>query len=288
MKITRIESLLYGIGEVEAGIRYYDDWGLKPLERGRNGADFALPSGQVIRLRSAGDATLPQPIEAGSTVREIVWGVEEPASLEEIGAELSRDGEAALHADGTLHAQDSAGLAVAFRVAAPVDTLGALPEPRLNHAFSPPPRATPSRIGHAVFFVPKSRMKALQNFYLDRLQFRLSDRVEDFGDFMRCNGSRDHHNLFLLQRDERAGFNHAAFEVKNFDEVMVGGKHMQKSGWKQATRPGRHIMGANLFWYFQNPSGGNTEYFADMDIMDDGWQPRIWQQNPGFAFWMME
>lgn len=288
MKITRIESLLYGIADIETGIRYYDDWGLKKLEQGRNGADFALPSGQVIKLRMASDATLPPPIEAGSTVREVIWGVDAAASLEEIGAELARDGEVARHADGTLHATDPFGLGIGFRLASPAGAPMPAPAPRLNHAFNPPPRAIPSRIGHCVFFVPKSRMRALQNFYLDRLQFRLSDRVEDFGDFMRCNGSRDHHNLFLLQRDERGGFNHAAFEVANFDEVIVGGKHMQKAGWKQATKPGRHIMGANLFWYFQNPSGGNTEYFADMDIMDDGWKPRIWEQNPGFAFWMME
>lgn len=288
MKITRIESLLYGIADVETGIRYYQDWGLQLEEGGAHGADFALPSGQKIKLREAGDTQLPAPIEAGATVREVIWGVEAKDSLEELGAALSRDGKVTRDTDGTLHAQDPFGLGIGFRVAAPVAASSAAPAPRLNHAFNPPPQATPSRIGHAVFFVPKSRMTALQDFYLDRLQFRLSDRVEGFGDFMRCNGSRDHHNLFLLQRDEQGGFNHVAFEVANFDEVIVGGKQMQKLGWKQATRPGRHIMGANLFWYFQNPSGGNTEYFADMDIMDDGWKPRIWEQNPGFAFWMME
>jgi catechol 2,3-dioxygenase-like lactoylglutathione lyase family enzyme len=131
-------------------------------------------------------------------------------------------------------------------------------------------------------------MKETADFYLDRLGFRLSDRVPQFGDFMRCSGSLDHHNLFLLQQGERAGFNHAAFEVTNFDEVIVGGKFMLGRDWKPATTPGRHVMGSNLFWYFESPCGGNTEYFTDMDLMDDNWKPRVWDKHPGFAFWMMD
>ena len=55
-----------------------------------------------------------------------------------------------------------------------------------------------------------------------------------------------------------------------------------------ATNPGRHILGSNLYWYFSNPSGGNTEYFADMDCMDDNWKPRIWDKNPGFSLWSID
>ena len=39
-------------------------------------------------------------------------------------------------------------------------------------------------------------------------------------------------------------------------------------------------MGSNLFWYFANPCGGATEYFADMDRMDDDWEPRDLGQQP--------
>ena len=65
------------------------------------------------------------------------------------------------------------------------------------------------------------------------------------------------------------------------------GKFMEEKGWKAATKPGRHIMGSNIFWYFKNPSGGNTEYFSDMDVFDDNWQPRYHEKNPGYAHWMM-
>lgn len=273
--------------DVEASLRYYEDWGLATADRGKHGADYLLPTGQRIQVRNAGDPTLPAPVEKGSTAREVVWGVEDAASLEAIAAELGKDQNVERDADG-IRARDPWGLSLGFRVAHPAGAPQAPSERPRNHPFDMTARVQPKRIGHAVFFVPKSKFKQTAEFYQDRLQFRLSDRVPEFGDFMRCSGSLDHHNLFILQQGERAGFNHAAFEVENFDEVIVGGKFMLAHDWKPATTPGRHIMGSNLFWYFENPCGGQTEYFADMDLMDDNWKPRVWDKHPGFAYWMMD
>jgi catechol 2,3-dioxygenase-like lactoylglutathione lyase family enzyme len=287
MKIMRIESLVYGVEDLEAGKRYLDDWGVASVDRGQKGTDYVLPSGQTIALRDAADRSLPEPVEAGSTLREIVWGVDDAASLDALGAELGKDQKVARGSDGILRGRDPWGLSIGFAVAKPNGAASANGRKR-NHPFDIPERATPTRVGHAVFFVPASKIKATADFYADRLGFRFSDRVPGFGDFLRCAGSVDHHNLFILQTGERAGFNHAAFEVSNFDEIIVGGKHMEGCGWKAATRPGRHIMGSNLFWYFESPCGGNTEYYADMDVMDDDWKARVWEKHPGFAYWMME
>jgi hypothetical protein len=286
MKILRIESLVYGVDDVEAGMRYFDDWGIPSADRGPHGADYRLPSGQTVKLRSAGDPTLPPAVEPGSTLREITWGTEDAASLAAIGAELGKD-RALEDAGGRICTRDPWGMTISFCVAQPRPTSFAR-ERSLNHPFDIGSRVQPQRIGHAVFFVPGSKMRETAEFYLDRLGFRLSDRVPQFGDFMRCSGSLDHHNLFLLQKGERAGFHHAAFEVASFDEIIVGGKYMLSRDWKPETTPGRHVMGSNLFWYFESPCGGSTEYFSDMDLMDDGWKPRVWDKHPGFAFWMMD
>ena len=72
------------------------------------------------------------------------------------------------------------------------------------------------------------------------------------------------------------------------EEVLQGGNFMKEKGWKPATKLGRHILGSNIFWYFDNPSGGNTEYFADMDVMDDNWVPRVWEKHPGWAYWELD
>jgi catechol 2,3-dioxygenase-like lactoylglutathione lyase family enzyme len=286
MKITRIESLTFGVEDVAASSRYYDDWGLTGVQSGATGKDYVLPSGQTVKLRSLSDSSLPAAIEGGSTLRECVWGVDGKATIEEIGAELGKDQKLTLDSSGVLHGKDPWGMPIAFQVENAQD-VKAGPD-RLNRPFMPAERVTPTRMGHVVFFVPKDRAREISDFYTDRLQFRLSDRSGGLGDFMRCAGAKDHHNLFLLAAKPVGGFNHVAFEVNGFDEVLQGGKHMKDKGWKPATKLGRHILGSNIFWYFDNPAGGNTEYFADMDLMDDNWEPRVWEKHPGWAHWEMD
>ena len=290
MAILRIESIVYGAGDIAGGIRYFEDWGLECLERGEHGAEFVTPAGQSVLLRAADDPALPEATEKGATVREVIWGVDNDGELERIGAELSRDRDVRSGVDGTLHARDAAGFAIGFcGVAPPRKGAGGRKAPsRMNHPFDPERRAHPSRIGHVVYAVRKKDFEKASAFYIDRLKFRLSDRTPALGDFMRCQGSNDHHSLFLHTRADRAAFDHAAFEVRDIDEIILGGKHMKSRGWEAATPVGRHILGSNLFWYFRNPCGGRTEYFADMDLMDDDWKPRVWDEHPGFAMWMLD
>jgi catechol 2,3-dioxygenase-like lactoylglutathione lyase family enzyme len=296
MAISRVESLVYGVSDMAAGIRYYENWGLKAVERGERGATFKTPAGQTIHLRPIDDPSLPAaPDGDRSTVRHTVWGVDTADDLEKIGAEMSTDRKVVRAADGSIRTVDESGFSIGFAVTQPADVQAQPPRVnlnensrRLNETVAAIPQAQPLRLGHVVFYIPKDGADRAVSFYIDRLGFRLSDSTIGRGDFMRCAGSRDHHNLFLLQRDGSAGFNHAAFEVRDFDEIMMGGACMKSNGWEPETTPGRHILGSNLYWYFRNPCGGNTEYFADMDCMDDDWEPRIWDKSPGFSLWSID
>jgi hypothetical protein len=288
MKIARVESLVYGVEDVDAGIRYYEDWGLDCVERGARGAEFRMPSGQSIHVRLATDAALPAAPDGGSTLREAIWGVEDAASLEAIGAELARDRDVKADARGGLHARDEAGFAIGFRYMSKAVKTGVAEASRMNRPFDPERRARPTRLGHIVYNIPGKSIERVLGFYIERLKFRLTDRALDTGAFMRCAGSTDHHNLFFATRTDQPSFNHAAFEVRDIDEIILGGKYMKSRGWQANTPVGRHILGSNLFWYFNNPCGGRTEYYADMDQMDDNWKPRIWEKNPGFAMWMLD
>ena len=287
MTISRVESLVYGVEDVAAGIRYFEDWGLECAERGASGAAFSMPSGQTIHVRSAADAALPATSENGPTLREAIWGVDGAAAIEKIGAELGRDREVKAGADGTLHARDETGFAIGFRIAAPAARREPAAPPRMNRPFDPERRARPTKVGHVVYSVARSDLDKATAFYRQRLNFRLSDATPG-GNFLRCDGNHDHHNLFLLSRPDRRAFDHAAFEVRDIDEIILGGKFMMGRGWKPNTSVGRHILGSNLFWYFNNPCGGRTEYYADMDQMDDQWKPRIWETHPGYAMWVMD
>jgi catechol 2,3-dioxygenase-like lactoylglutathione lyase family enzyme len=287
MKISRIESLIYGVEDLEAGIRYFDDWGVPRVKRGASGADFRLPSGQTILVRQAADRSLPATAESGSTLRELVWGVEDARSLKAIGNELARDREVKADKDGTLHSRDECGFAIAFRLTRPPKKAAAKKSPRMNRPFDPERRARPQRAGHVVYKTRMDDLARASRFYQERLGFRLSDATPG-GDFLRCSRTHDHHSLFLLARPDRRAFDHVAFEVGGFDEIVLGGKFMVERGWKPDSPVGRHILGSNLFWYFNNPCGGRTEYFADMDQMDDQWKPRIWKTHPGFAMWTLD
>ena len=293
MTISRIESLVYGVEDLAAGIRYFEDWGLESVERGARGAEFVTPAGQSIVLRAASDAALPAAVEGGSTLREVIWGVDDVRALDRIAKDLARDREVKKGPNGAIHARDDAGFAIGFRRCAPArkgaagKTRKGAPS-RMNHPFDPERRARPRKIGHVVYSVRKQDAAKASAFYLERLKFRLSDRALDLGDFMRCPGTTDHHSLFFLTRPDRAAFDHVAFEVRDIDEIILGGKHMKERGWTANTPVGRHILGSNLFWYFVSPCGGRTEYYADMDQMDANWKPRTWERSPGYAMWMLE
>ena len=295
MTILRIETVTYGVDDMPACIAFMEDWGLEKLESGAAGAGFRTRENQHLLLRRSDDPGLPATEEDGPTVREIIWGVDSPEGLSAVAAELSGDRDIREDGGGTLHTRDDNGFAIGFAIAdiAPADP----PEVALNFHEDirrinadnwPAERAAPLRIGHAVYSIRREGNRKAAQFYMERLKFRLTDRSEDGGTFLRCEGSNFHHTLFLFHRQgTRNYFNHLAFEMPSFDEIMTGGSHMKKSGAVSVSGPGRHSLGSNWFWYFENPCGGNIEYFADMDRMNDDWEPRYWEQSPPYARWML-
>lgn len=296
MSILRVESVIYGIEDIQDGKRFLSAWGLDEIEGGDNGAVFKTLENQDMVIRKVDDAALPPAIETGSTVREIVWGVDTQASLDALGVELSKDRDVVVDDAGTLHTTDDSGFHIAFRVAAvtPADVAEATYNfhenvTRVNAGSQQEVNAkpTPLRIGHVVYSVEAAGNWEAASFYLDRLGFRMTDRAVDAGTFMQCDGSNFHHCLLLYHRGDHRRWNHLAFEVANFDALMSSGTYISEEGWKTTSGPGRHSLGSNIFWYFKCPLGGEIEYFADMDRMDENWEPRTWDEAPAYARWMM-
>ena len=68
------------------------------------------------------------------------------------------------------------------------------------------------------------------------------------------------------------------------DAVMRGGGRMKDAGFPIQWGPGRHGPGNNLFNYFIDPFGIVIEYTADVQQVDDSYQPRgpeDWKWPPG-------
>ena len=139
----------------------------------------------------------------------------------------------------------------------------------------------PARIGHVVYWAPRD-VPGAAKFYR-RLGFKITDDMTAGGLFMRCGGSCDHHSL-LLQGGKHLGFQHVAYEFRDFDEVMLLGSQVEAQGWKTNVGPLRHNVSSTCSWYFWNPAGGLSEAYSDMDCVDDDWVPRKFHpgEDPNF------
>ena len=295
MGILRVEEARFGVTDIAECVRFFSDFGLLALESGDHGAAFATPAGQRLELYAHDDPSLPPALEPGATIREVVWGVDDAASLDALAEELSSDRDVEVGPDGVVRTRDNTGFALGLRVAQPRPVDPGEPRranvsgtvERWNQPITSYGRAHPMRICHVALNIPAEGREQAVAFYVDRLRFRITDQLLDMGTFMQCEGDIDQHTLLLAHRPDRAGINHVAYEVRNFDEVAEGGNHMVACGWKEARRLGRHTIGSNVFRFFHAPCGGRVEYAADMDRVDAGYGPNVYEQRPPHHIWML-
>ncbi len=154
----------------------------------------------------------------------------------------------------------------------PRNTIAAQPRFRAPVRLQPAP-AHVRRIGHAVLKV--SDFRRSEAWYKERFGFLTSDEVEaaknvPLGAFMRCDRGdlpADHHTLFLAQLPGELGLLHAAFEVANLDDLMLGHQHLRAAKRQPAWGVGRHIMGSQVFDYWKDPFGNELEHWTDGDLL---------------------
>jgi catechol 2,3-dioxygenase-like lactoylglutathione lyase family enzyme len=291
MAITGLDSVVYGVDDLDVARRFWTDFGLSPAADTPDGLTFATTEGATVEVRPAGDSTLPPGLAAGNTAREFVWGVKSAGDLRKIAAALGSDREVRTDREGTLHSTDALGYGIGFRVSrvthVPIEptTYNVPGSPaRVNERGKVYERATPHRMSHVVLVAPDLEKQFA--FYNERLDFKITDKYPGRGYFLRCAGSHEHHNLFLLHGGDTIGFHHLAFELRDIHEVFGGGLHMSDCGWKTHLGPGRHPLSSCYFWYFRNPCGGAAEYDSDSDYVTDDWVPKEWESTPeSFAEW---
>jgi hypothetical protein len=154
-------------------------------------------------------------------------------------------------------------------------------------------RARPKTINHVVFFVED--YVASLDFLRERLGFRYTDHSRGVGVFARADGTNEHHSIFLLDcklavAPGKPGFMHTAFGMDDIDEVMLGANIMEKRGWHNTSRNSsgglsRHRISSAIYYYMDCPAGGEAEYHADTDYLDDNWIPRAWDFKFGSLMW---
>jgi catechol 2,3-dioxygenase-like lactoylglutathione lyase family enzyme len=75
----------------------------------------------------------------------------------------------------------------------------------------------------------------------------------------------DHHTL-ALSIHFMTEFGHSAYEVVDADAVGMGQRVLQKRGWRHAWGIGRHILGSQIFDYWEDPWGAKHEHYCDGDV----------------------
>jgi catechol 2,3-dioxygenase-like lactoylglutathione lyase family enzyme len=260
--------------------QFFLDWGLVLVRESKQKLVFETLNGAQVLVLTPDHPSLADcpAMEAGATLREVVWGVTHDTPLDSIPA-------ACLDPHGLRQRfQHSSKRAVDIK-GAPTNPFGITA--RVDQPSPIYERATPVEIGHVVLF--SDCLDAAEQFYND-LGFVTSDRYPGRGVFLRCSKQGGHHDVFLLQIPNKPkGVNHVAFTVRDIHEVFGGGLAMSRAGWKTQLGPGRHPISSAYFWYFDCPVGGLIEYNADEDQLTENWQARSFDPSPTmFAEWAID
>lgn len=127
------------------------------------------------------------------------------------------------------------------------------------------------RLGHVVISVSDYRRSL--DWYQERFGFLISDEIQPapghgIAAFMRADRGDepcDHHTVFIAERPIPPGFMHAAYEVFDLDDLMVGHEHLKRAGYHHHWGVGRHFFGSQVFDYWNDPFGNELEHWTDGD-----------------------
>lgn len=301
MAITGIRRMVFKVEDVAAAVQFFTDYGLKPVEQDATSARLETMNGSDIRLLKPGHPDLPaDTAQTGVGVHECVWAVDSQIALDKLCAGLAHDHRIRVDAEGIVHFVTPFGQPIALQVWQGRAVFGA-PSPnntpgvigRLNQPRKWLNRAVPKRIHHCVWMYPD--VQEALDYYRDRLNFRITDLQKGFGVYMRADGAYEHHNIFLANAhagmpgfDGTLKFHHCNFELEDIDEIMVGKNWLERRGYTfEGWGLGRHRLTSAAFLYMYRPEfGGDIEYGADCDMVDDSWKPRIWDGAFGTAIFM--
>ena len=266
--VTALRHLGLAVPDFEAERRFMGGaWGLDEVEAGAELAWLAAessPEPYVLRLRKAPERRLDV----------IAFAAADAADVDAMAQRLAAAG---VRLIGEPRPLAGPGGGYGFRFfdldGRPVEVSAGVVERaarRLERGES-----IPATLSHVVLHTPDVRKAA--DFYVQHLGFRVSDWLGDFMCFLRCN--EIHHCLAFLPGPP--ALNHAAFEMRDLDEMMRGAGRLLRQDVVLGWGPGRHVAGNNAFSYFLSPSGTVVEYTAEVERVDDAtWKPTVYAPSP--------
>jgi catechol 2,3-dioxygenase-like lactoylglutathione lyase family enzyme len=277
--ITDLHHVRFRVEDLDQQQRFLEDFGLQVYREGN-----------VLYARGT-DAT-PYNYIAEQGAPEFLGLAFEASSRKSLESIAAIDGvavEALVRPGGgfIVHLTDPDGLAVDVVYGMAAESLPVPSRLPLNMGDSRPREnervvieaaaVTVKRLGHCVINVTDFRIS--EAWYKQRFglitsdEILLDDQGNSLGAFMRCNRGEicvDHHTLFLVHAGSLS-FNHAAFEISDWDRLMQGHFHLTQKGYNQRWGVGKHILGGQVFDYWKDPAKFTLEHFTDGDLMNESW-----------------
>lgn len=267
-RVNEIRCIGYATPDLEAERAFYRDvWGLTEVAEQEGMIYFAAPGHDerfVVRLRQ-------DPVKR---VDVIALSAATRADVDALHAAVGKSGAKIISAPAELR---QPGGGYGFRFFSPdglpfeISSDVARGPSRPLHRYE----GVPERISHIVLHSPNHR--ALAQFFIDVLGFRLSDWIGEMMVFLRCN--EWHHRLAILPGPPC--LNHVAYDMLGVDDVMRGVGRLKSVGVDVKWGPGRHTAGDNVFCYFVTPGGFAVEYTAGLERVDEAtWKSQVYPPSP--------
>lgn len=277
VKARKLAYLLFERPDLEKAERFLNDFGLHTVSR----------SAEALYLRGTGPEPFCYRVIKGDDAGFIGIGFEVGAreDLDRLGRLPGASAIEPVEYPGggeRVRLTDPSGFTVeAIHGQTPVAPLphrDALPinfpeqQPRVNDTQRPPV-APPEvmRLGHVVLEV--ADFQATCGWYTQHFGLIPSD-VQVLPDgspavvFLRLDlgdTPADHHTIAMAQ-----GFmplySHSAYEVIDTDAVGMGQRVLKAAGWKHAWGIGRHVLGSQIFDYWEDPWAAKHEHYCDGDV----------------------
>lgn len=267
-KVTALAGAEIGVPDAAAAVRFYTDiWGLTQVAthdgatylRGTGAPHHILvvherPAGELVRANfSAADKDAVDGLCAKAKGLGLPI-IAEPAPLATPGGGYGF----------TFLDREERVIGIDAGVAVHADTADAPDKPRY--------------LSHFVFNAADA--DACSDLFIDLLGFKLSDQTRMFN-FLRCN--EVHHSISFAYADAST-LNHIAFDMPDWEAVMLGSGRMRDHDYEIEWGVGRHGPGNNVFAYFVGPGGFPIEYTAEVDRIDESYKvgrPDDWKWPPG-------
>ncbi|MCC2097859.1 MAG: VOC family protein [Hyphomicrobiales bacterium] len=144
------------------------------------------------------------------------------------------------------------------------------------------------RIGHAVISTPD--VKPSVAWVRRHLGFTPSEEVHDESDkdellasFVHADRGADFvdHHIMMFGRHTSTGLNHVSFEVQDIDDLWAGHEWLVNREYNHCWGIGRHLLGSQIFDYWNDPWGRLHEHWIDSDRVNDQHPYRLLPRSEG-------